>query len=220
MAADLSRRGLAGVGTDDLAFRQDSGGVRTAPPGPDNQWLLACRSVWSRPGIGLSTAGAHAGGAVSVCGIAGNQAEMPDLFGKVFLLVIGEETHTPRRAAAPRPGSPVRAGAVRRQIREGRRVLQAQMPGLGAIPPDAPPPPEAIADSLLAHPGPGKLRRGWIPGTHAGPSRPARHTGRVCDRPGVPALRRVPELTGPGACGAAEARAASRSDAGHAGAGR
>lgn len=155
VAAELSRRGLVAVDADDLAFWQNSAGVRVVqPPDPDDQWLLAHSWVWSRSGIEQSIAGSRGSGAVFVCGIARNQAEMLDLFDKVFLLVIDGATQMARLAVSPRSASPARSEAVRRQIRAGRCVFQAEMLGRGAIPLDATAPPEVIADSLMAHLGP------------------------------------------------------------------
>jgi hypothetical protein len=57
---------------------------------------------------------------------------MLDLFGQVFILMIDEQTQLARLAAEP----PVRTGAARQQIRDGRHVLQAQMLAQGAIPLD------------------------------------------------------------------------------------
>ena len=80
---------------------------------------------------------------------------MLDLFEQVFLLVIDEETQLARLAASARAGSPVRTEAVRQQIRDGRRVFQAQMLARGAIPLDETESPKVLADSLLTHLDPG-----------------------------------------------------------------
>ena len=68
------------------------------------------------------------------CGIARNQDQMLDLFEIVFLLVIDDDTQTARLAGPAQASSPVRTEAIRRQIREGRHVFQAQMLARGAIP--------------------------------------------------------------------------------------
>ena len=60
-----------------------------------------------------------------------------------------------RLAGAPQGSSPVRTEAIRRQIREGRHVFQAQMLARGAIPLDGTASPQVLADSLLARLGPG-----------------------------------------------------------------
>jgi predicted ATPase len=101
LAAELSRRGLAAVDADDLAFWEDSAGTPvTQPPGPDDHWLLAHRWVWSRSRIEQSLAEScgHRRAAF-FCGIARNQAEMLDLFEQVFLLVIDAQTQMARLAA-------------------------------------------------------------------------------------------------------------------------
>jgi gluconate kinase len=138
LAAELSRRGLVAVDADDLAVWEDSAGVRVAqPPDPDDDWLLAHRWVWDRSRIEQSIAASRGDRrAVVFCGIARNQAEMLDLFEQVFLLVIDEETQRGRLAGSTRTTSPVRTEAIRQQIRDGRRVFQAQMLAQGAIPLD------------------------------------------------------------------------------------
>ncbi len=157
LAAELSRRGLVAMDADGLAFWEDDAGMPVAqPPEPDDDWLLAHRWVWSRPRIEQSIAASRGGGrAVFFCGIARDQAEMLDLFEQVFLLVIDEETQLARLAASARAGSPVRTEAVRQQIRDGRRVFQAQMLARGAIPLDETESPKVLADSLLTHLDPG-----------------------------------------------------------------
>lgn len=152
LAAELSRRGLVAVDADDLAFWEDSAGVRvTQPPDPDDNWLLAHRWVWSRSRVEQYIAAqAVTGNAVFFCGIARNQAEMLDLFEQVFLLVIDEQTQAARLAA----DSPARTDAVRQQIEDGRPAFQAQMLARGAIPLDGTAAPAILADSLLAHLGP------------------------------------------------------------------
>jgi predicted ATPase len=86
LAAELLRRGLVAVDADDLAFWEDSAGVRVAqPPDPDANWQLAHRWVWSRSRIEQSIAESRGhGSVVFFCGIALNQAEMLDLFEQVF----------------------------------------------------------------------------------------------------------------------------------------
>jgi adenylate kinase family enzyme len=100
LAAELSRRGLVAIDTDDLAFWEDSSGLRVdQPPDADDGWLLAHRWVWSRARI--EDAIAASGGAADLmffCGIARNQDQMLDLFEKVLLLVIEEDTQIVRLA--------------------------------------------------------------------------------------------------------------------------
>lgn len=150
LAAELSRRGLMAVDTDDLAFWENDSGVRVdQPPSPDDAWLLAHRWVWSRARIEEAVGSSDAAdGLVYLCGIARNQDQMLDLFEKVFLLAIDEDTQIARLAKAT---SPHRTEAVKRQIREGRPVFQAQMLASGAIPLDGTASPTVLADRLLDH---------------------------------------------------------------------
>ena len=152
LAAELSRRGLAARDTDDLAFWEDSAGVPVdRPEGADEGWLITHRWVWSRARIEAAIAAFDGAGPIFFCGIARNQDQMLDLFERVFLLMIGEDTQLARVAEAT---SPLRTEAVKRQIREGRAVFQARMLARGAIPLDATASPAALADSLLAAVGP------------------------------------------------------------------
>ena len=149
LAAELSRRGLAAVDADDLAFWEDGAGVPAALPSDlDDDWLMAHRWVWSRSRIqqAIAESGRNKT-AVFVCGIARNQAEILDLFDQVFMLVIDEQTQEERLAAE----FPARVETVRQQIRDGRPVFQAQMLTVGAIPVDAKASPQDLADRLLAH---------------------------------------------------------------------
>jgi shikimate kinase len=156
LAAELSRRGLVAVDADELAFWEDGAGVRVdQPAGADDGWRRAHRWVWSRAEIEQVIAASGDAGRVFFCGIARNQDQMLDLFEKVFLLVIDGDTQIARLAGPARATSPVRTEAIRRQIREGRHVFQAQMLARGAIPLDGTASPQFLADSLLAHLGPG-----------------------------------------------------------------
>jgi hypothetical protein len=156
LAAELSRRGLIAVDADDLAFWADNDGVRAdQPPGADDAWRGAHRWIWSRTQIEQVIAASGDAGRVFFCGIARNQDQMLDLFERVFLLVIDAGTQMARLAGPAQPISPVRTEAIRRQIREGRPVFQAQMLARGAIPLDATASPQVLADSVLAHLGPG-----------------------------------------------------------------
>jgi shikimate kinase len=156
LAAELSRRGLIAVDADDLAFWEDRAGVRVAQPsGADDGWRRAHRWVWSRARIEQVIAASGDAGRVFFCGIARNQDQMLDLFEKVFLLMIDAGTQISRLAGPAQATSPVRTEAMKRQIREGRPVFQAQMLARGAIPLDATSSPQVLADSLLTHLGPG-----------------------------------------------------------------
>jgi dephospho-CoA kinase len=144
VCAELSRRGLAAVDTDDLAFWADSAGVQVDPPdAPDAGWLRNHRWVWSRSRIEQYISASGGSGCVFFCGIAVNQSEMLDLFQEVFLLVIDDVTQRARLSA--------RTEAVKQQIREGLPVFQAQMLAHGAVPLDGTAEPAAVTDSLLAY---------------------------------------------------------------------
>jgi adenylate kinase family enzyme len=149
LAAELSRRGLVAIDTDDLAFWADSSEVTVERPlSADDGWLRAHRWVWSRARIEEAIAGVDdTADLVFFCGIARNQDQMLDLFEKVFLLVIEDDTQIARLAKAT---SPLRTEAVKRQIREGRPVFQAQMLARGAVPLDGSEPPAVLANSLLS----------------------------------------------------------------------
>jgi hypothetical protein len=150
LARELSRRGLIALDADDLASWVDGDGRPVNQPADvDDEWRLAHQWVWSRTRImqAVATAGGDAN-STFICGIARNQGEMRDLFDKVFLLVIDEDTQNARLAQA---ASPARTEAIKQQIRDGRPVFQAEMLARGAIPLDGSLPPETIADRLLAH---------------------------------------------------------------------
>lgn len=150
LAAELTRRGLLAIDTDDLAFWEDSSGVPVDQPADaDDGWLLAHRWVWSRARIedAIAAASDRGDGPMFFCGIARNQDQMLDLFEQVFLLMIEEDTQLDRLARAT---SPLRTEAVKRQVREGRPVFQARMLARGAIPLDGTASPPVLADSLLA----------------------------------------------------------------------
>jgi hypothetical protein len=94
-------------------------------------------------------------GRMFFCGIARNQNQMLDLFKMVFLLATDDDTQAARLAGPAQASSPVRTEAIRRQIREGRHVFQAQMLAREAIPLDGTASPPVLADSELARLGPG-----------------------------------------------------------------
>jgi hypothetical protein len=152
LAAELARRGLIARDADDLASWEDSAGIAVdQPPDPDDDWRLAHRWVWSRARIEQSIAAAAVdASSMFFCGIARNQTEMLDLFDKVFLLVIDEDTQLARLALPSQSTSPDRTCAMKQQIRDGRPVFQAQMLSRGAIPLDGTAATRVVADTLLA----------------------------------------------------------------------
>jgi hypothetical protein len=152
LAAELSRRGLLAVDSDDdteLAHWVDAAGDRVAgPQRPDEQWLRAHRWVWSRFRMRAVLAGQDR--AVFVCGIADNQDALLDLFDRVFLLHIDGPTQETRMAAHDALNPAGRTEAGRRQIRDGQAVFEAQMLRHGAIAVDGTAPSAVVADQLLA----------------------------------------------------------------------
>lgn len=152
LAGELTRRGLLAIDPDDdpeLSHWQDAAGNRVrGPQRPDEQWLRSHRWVWSRCRLQQVLAG-HAR-TVFVCGIAGNQDELLDLFDRVFLLHIDGPTQEARLAAHDVLNPPGRSQAVRQQIRDGRAVFQGRMLRRGAIAVDGTAPPAMVADELLA----------------------------------------------------------------------
>ena len=153
LVAELSRRGLTALDTDDLAFWEDSAGRQVdQPANAIDDWRLAHRWVWSRTRI-LQAITAAGGDARSMFfgGIARNQAQMLDLFDKFFLLVIDEDTQNTRLARPNRTTSPDRTDAMKQQVRDGRPIFQADMLASGAIPLDGTAPSKIIADRLLTY---------------------------------------------------------------------
>jgi broad-specificity NMP kinase len=106
LAAELSRRSLIAVDGADLAFWEDSAGMRVdQPPEPDDDWRLAHRWVWSRARLEQCIAGFSGdAGRMFLCGTARNQTEMLDLFEQVFLLMIDDETQMARLKSPARTG--------------------------------------------------------------------------------------------------------------------
>jgi gluconate kinase len=154
LAAELSRRGFIARDADDLAFWENSAGIQVdQPPDADDNWRRAHRWVWSRGRIAqaITAAGSNAG-IVFLCGIARNQREMLDLFHKVFLLTIDEDTQIARLARPSQTTSPARTDTMKQQIRDGRPIFQAEMLACGAIPLDGTAPTKTVAETLLTHP--------------------------------------------------------------------
>ena len=117
LAAELSRRGLAAVDADELAYWEDSAGMPAVrPAGSGDDWLLAHRWVWSRSRIQQAIADSGRGKtAVLVCGVARNQGELLDMFHTVFLLIIDAQTPgTTACRGVPGPAWGSQAAAPRR----------------------------------------------------------------------------------------------------------
>jgi adenylate kinase family enzyme len=153
LAAELTMRGLIALDADEMAFWANDAGMPVEQPADANdEWRLAHHWVWSRARIEQSIVQvAGVADRVFFCGIAQNQTEMLDLFERVFLLAIDEDTQLVRLALPSQTASPDRTDAIKKQIRDGRLVFQSQMLALGAIPLDATAPPQLIVDTLLSH---------------------------------------------------------------------
>ncbi|HEY0718926.1 MAG TPA: hypothetical protein VGD68_15020 [Streptosporangiaceae bacterium] len=152
LAHELIRRGVRAIDPDgdpQLAYSQDPAGRRADPPQhPDERWLRSHRWVWSRSRLEQVLDGQ--GEPVFVCGISRNQAELLDLFDRVFLLRIDGPTQEARLMAHDALHPPGRSEAGRQEIRKGRTVFEAQMLRHGAIALDGTAPTTKIAGELLA----------------------------------------------------------------------
>jgi len=151
LAAELSRRGLAAVDADELAFWEDSAGmpaVRPADSGDD--WLLVHRWVWS--GSRIQQAIADLGSRQDGCvGVRHSPQPSRDAGHVPQGVPAGHRRADVGSTACRGVPGPARPAAVRQQIRDGRPVFQAQMLARGAIPVDATVLPSDFADRLLAH---------------------------------------------------------------------
>lgn len=151
LARELARRGLLAIDPDadpQLAHWEDAAGRRVSGPArPGRHWLRSHRWVWSRSRMAEVLAGHDR--AVFVCGIARNQAELLDLFARVFLLHIDGPTQEARLAQHDALHPPGRSQAGRQEIRDGRAVFEAQMLSHGAIALDGTAPITEVADNLL-----------------------------------------------------------------------
>jgi hypothetical protein len=152
LARELTRRGVRAIDPDDdpeLAYSEDAAGHRAdRPQSPDEEWLRSHRWVWSRSRLEEVLAGYRE--PVFVCGIARNQDELLDLFGRVFLLRIDGPTQEARLVAHDAFHPPGRSEAGRQEIRDGRTAFEAQMLKHGAIALDGTAPTTLVADELLA----------------------------------------------------------------------
>lgn len=160
VALELQRRGFDAVDPDydpDLSHWQGPDGRvverADAPADPDVAWLRSHKWVWSRNRL-LELLRSPQD--MFVCGIALNIEEVADLFDRIFVLEIDEETQEERLAAHDATHPPGRNEAGRQQIRDGRVSFQEQMVLRGATPINASNPTEAVVDELLGHLGPAR----------------------------------------------------------------
>jgi dephospho-CoA kinase len=146
MVAELSRRGLRALDTDDLAgWVDDSGRPGQQPEQASADWLASHRWVWTRAAFEriIQT---PAQAPVFFCGIARNQLDMLDLFDLVFLLTLDEQTQIERLDTASNAD---RNAAQRAQIIEGRPVFEQEMRAAGAVVLDGRQPISALATTVL-----------------------------------------------------------------------
>ena len=148
MAVELTRRGLTAIDTDELAGWETTTGVQVSQPEhASDEWLLSHRWVWSRARMeGMIRAHTSAGQHIFVCGIATNQREMLDLFEKVFLVSLDQETQLER---LDKPSNAHRNAALRAQIVNGRPLFEQEMRSAGVVDLDARQPITILASSIL-----------------------------------------------------------------------
>lgn len=147
MVAELTRRGLLAIDTDDIADWVDDW-VRSAqpPPGPMTAtWLASHQWVWTRAAIEHAISAAHTL-PVFFCGIAVNQRDMLNVFDRVFLLTLDEQTQIDRLDA---PSNANRNAAQRAEIIDGRPIFEEQMRSAGAVVLDGRQPTATLADAIV-----------------------------------------------------------------------
>jgi len=153
IAAELARRGLAAIDADGdplLARSVNAAGIVVKEPEtPDFAWLSRHSWAWDPARLDeLIRAAAPA--TLYVCGGADNQLELADRFTHVFLLEIDEPTMLARVDARP-DNDWGRIGDTREYLRRKLPELQARLRASGAIPIDARPPLDHVADAILFH---------------------------------------------------------------------
>ncbi len=131
IAAELTRLGLDAVDADEIAGWETAAGVPVSQPEhTTDEWLLGHRWVWRRPRLEeLVRTQASAGRHLFLCGIAMNQRDMLDLFDRVFLLSLDDETQLERLGTA---ANAHRNAAQRAQILAGRPLFEQEMRSVGA----------------------------------------------------------------------------------------
>jgi energy-coupling factor transporter ATP-binding protein EcfA2 len=105
--------------------------------------------ITGNPGSGKSSLAselARRGCAVIDGDVAVNQRDMLDLFDRVFLLTLDQQTQVDR---LNEPSNAHRNAAARAQILDGRPVFEAQMRAAGAIPLDGRQPIPVLATEIL-----------------------------------------------------------------------
>lgn len=149
MVAELSRRGLWAMDTDEIAAWVDDSGLPTAEQPPNDmtaQWLASHNWAWSRAAFERAIEAAPTAGPMFFCGIAVNQWDMLDLFDLVFLLTLDEQTQIDRLDAVSNAG---RNAAQRAEIIDGRPVFEEQMRRAGAVVLDGRQPTSMLTDTIV-----------------------------------------------------------------------
>jgi dephospho-CoA kinase len=146
MVAELTRRGLLAIDTDDIAAWVDDSGRTAQQPVPMTAaWLASHHWVWTRSAIERAVATARTS-PVFFCGIAVNQREMLDVFDRVFVLTLDEQTQIDRLDT---PDNADRNAAQRAEIIDGRPVFEEQMRAAGAVVLDGRQPTAVLATTIL-----------------------------------------------------------------------
>ena len=157
IAAELARRGLASIDTDDVPllarFVDEAGAMVAEPEAPDLAWLSRHSWAWDPARLDQEIAAA-APVTLYVCGGAANEIELAGRFTHVFLLEIDEPTMLARLEARPH-NDWGRIGDTREHLRRFLPGYQARLRAAGAIAIDAGQPLEQVADAILARTLPG-----------------------------------------------------------------
>jgi dephospho-CoA kinase len=146
MVAELTRRGLRAMDTDEIAgWVDDSGRPAQQPRHLTATWLASHRWVWVRAAFEQAIRTSRTA-PVFFCGIATNQLDMLDLFDLVFLLTLDDQTQIDRLNTASNAD---RNAAQRAQIIEGRPVFEEEMRHAGAVVLDGRQPISTLATAVL-----------------------------------------------------------------------
>ena len=146
MVAELRRRGIEAIDTDDLAgWVDDAGQPAEQAIDVTASWLACHHWVWPRSAFedAIQSSGSAP---VFFCGIAVNQGDLLDLFEVVFLLTLDDRTQVDRLDTASNAD---RNEAQRAQIIDGRPVFEEQMRNAGAVVLDGRRPTSALADDIV-----------------------------------------------------------------------
>jgi dephospho-CoA kinase len=147
MVAELTRRGFSAVDTDTLAGWVDgSGQPAEQPEHATAAWLEAHHWVWTRTAFEQAIQTSHRR-PVFFCGLAMNQRDMLDLFDRVFLLTLDDQTQLDRLNTASNAD---RNAAQRAQITAGRPVFEEQNRKAGALVLDGRQPTSTLATAILS----------------------------------------------------------------------